>query len=326
MSVDASKADFRGDLAVDPVLLQSLVDASPDGVAICHAAGERKVVYANAAMERLTGYDRGQICGRNLRFLQAEDHEQEGLDKIREALQNGSGCRTVLRNYRQDGTMFWNEVTLAPLRDAKGTLTHYASFHRDVSEKLRLEPKSEPRDPAMSTQTMLAYLRDDKLTGLLRRPYFEELVRRDWALAQRESRRLSLLIFDLDFFSQYREVFGRQGADQSFRRIARVIGGCFRRASDLCGRFDEDQIIALTTGMDLAQASKLAEAVLGRVRDLAIHHPRSAISRYVTATVGVVSLVPAHDFTPERAYESAVRALQDAKDLGKNRVVSRECD
>ena len=127
----------------------------------------------------------------------------------------------------------------------------------------------------MNTQTMLAYLRDDKLTGLLRRTYFEELVKRDWGLAQRESRRLSFLVFDLDCYSQYRDVFGRPGADQSFRRIARVIAGCFRRASDLCGRFDEDQIAALTTGLDLGQASKLAEAVLARVRDLAIHHPRS---------------------------------------------------
>ncbi len=58
------------------------------------------------------------------------------------------------------------------------------------------------------------------------------------------------------------------------------------RASDLCGRFDEDQIAAVTTGLDLAQASKLAEAVLGRVRDLAIHHPRSNVSRYVTASAG----------------------------------------
>jgi diguanylate cyclase (GGDEF)-like protein/PAS domain S-box-containing protein len=327
MSVEVSKVDFSGSgPAVDPLLLQSVVDSAPDGVAICEGGGDRKVVYVNEAMEKLTGYSRQQICGRNLRLLQADDHEQEGLAKIREALSSGSSCRTVLRNYRQDGTMFWNEVTLLPLRGSQGNVTHFASFHRDVSEKLRLESKSEPRDPAMSTQTMLAYLRDDKLTGLLRRPYFEELVRRDWALAQRESRRLSFLVFDLDSFMHYREVFGRQGADQAFRRIARVIGGCFRRASDLCGRFDEDQIAALTTGMDLAQASKLAEAVLGRVRDLAIHHPRSTISRYVTATAGVVSLVPAHDFAPERVYESALRALKDAKELGKNRVVSRECD
>ena len=178
----------------------------------------------------------------------------------------------------------------------------------------------------MSTQTMLVYLRDDKLTGLLRRAYFDELIRRDWGLAQRESRRLSFLLFDLDYFGAYRDVFGRQGADQSFRRIARVIGGCFRRASDVCGRFDEGQIAALTTGLDLTQAAKLAETVLGRVRDLAVHHPRSSISRYVTISAGVVSVVPAHDAPPERIYESAQRALQDAKDLGRNRVVSRECD
>lgn len=326
MHVDAS--NFVGEMmpTVEPRLFEALVESAPDAVALCEAASDRKVVYANAAMERLTGYRRQQILGRNLRFLQAHDTEQEGVAKLRAAIEAGQPCQTVLRNYRQDGTMFWNEITLTPLRDAQGKVTHYASFHRDVSEKLRLEAKQETRDTSMSTQTMLAYLRDDKLTGLLRRPYFEELVRRDWGLAQREARRLSFLVFDLDCFVQYREVFGRQGAEQAFRRIARVVGGCFRRSTDLCGRFDEDQIAALTTGMDLAQASKLAEAVLARVRDLAIHHPRSGVSRYVTASAGVVSVVPSHGQGPERIYESALRALKDAKDLGRNKVVSRECE
>lgn len=308
----------------DPRLLGALVEHAPEGVVICERDG--KVIYANAAMERLTGYARTQLCGRNLRFLQADDHEQDGVAKIREAMREGGVCQTVLRNYRRDGTMFWNEVSIVPLRDASGAVTHFAGFHRDATERLRTETRGEARDPAMSTQTMLAYLRDDKLTGLLRRPYFEELVRRDWALAQRESRRLSFIIFDLDCFTQYRDVFGRQGAEQAFRRIARVIGGCFRRASDLCGRFDDDQIAALTTGLDLEQAAKLADAVLARVRDLAVHHPRSIVSRYMTTSAGVVSLVPSHDTTVERVYEDALKALRDAKDLGRNRVVSRECE
>jgi diguanylate cyclase (GGDEF)-like protein/PAS domain S-box-containing protein len=316
-------ADFRP--GVDPGLLQTLVHAAPEGVAICDArAADWPVVFVNPAMEQLTGYEAGALLGRNLRLLQADDHDQEGLRKIRDALRDGSSCQTTLRNYRRDGTMFWNEVTLAPLRDASGQITHFASFHRDVAEKMRLDGRGEGRDPSMNTQTMLAYLRDDKLTGLLRRPYFEELVKRDWGLAQRESRRLSILVFDLDHYSQYRDVFGKGGADQSFRRIARVIGACFRRASDLCGRFDDDQVAALTTGLDLVQASKLAEAVLARVRDLAVHHPRSTVSRYVTASAGVVSLVPPHDADPARAYEAALKALKDAKELGRNRVVSRE--
>ncbi|HEX7011905.1 MAG TPA: diguanylate cyclase [Steroidobacteraceae bacterium] len=311
---------------VDAGLFQALAATAPDGIAICEARdGDWPVVFVNSAMEALTGYDAASICGRNLRFLQAEDRDQEGLTKIREALKNGTPCRTMLRNYRRDGTMFWNEVSLVPLRNGDGKVTHFASFHREGGDRGRLESK-ETRDPSMNTQTMLAYLRDDKLTGLLRRPYFEELLKRDWGLAQRESRRLSFLLFDLDCFSQYRDVFGRPGADQSFRRIARVVNGCFRRSSDLCGRFDDDQIAALTTGLDLAQASKLAEVVLTRIRDLAIHHPRSTVSRFVTASAGVVSIVPAHDVPFTRLFEAALRALRDAKELGKNRVVSRECD
>lgn len=312
--------------SVDPNLLKTLVEAAPEGVTLCEARdGDWQVVYANPAMQHLTGYGAADLIGRNLRFLQGEDREQEGLSRVRAALKEGTAVHTTLRNYRRDGTMFWNELTLTPLRAPDGRIAHFAGFHREMGG-VRQEGRAESRDPAMNTQTMLAYLRDDKLTGLLRRPYFEDLIKRDWGLAQRESRRLSFLIFDLDNFSQYREVFGRQGADQSFRRIARVVGGCFRRASDLCGRYDEDQIAALTTGLDLSQAAKLAEAVLARVRDLAIHHPRSSVSRYVTASAGVVSLVPPHDVPPARIYDATMKALKDAKELGRNRVVSRECD
>jgi diguanylate cyclase (GGDEF)-like protein/PAS domain S-box-containing protein len=318
-----------------PQLFKTLAEASPDGMVICERRnGDWPAIFANAAMEKLTGYDAAEFMGRSLRFLQGEDRDQDGLLRLRGALSEGTACRTILRNYRRDGTQFLNEVTLVPLRGANEQVTHFASIHREAGAAATLvlkpadvdiaEGKSEARDPAMSTQTMIAYLRDDKLTGLLRRPYFEELIKRDWGLAQRESRRLSFLVFDLDHYSQYREVFGKQGADQSFRRIARAVGGCFRRASDLCGRFDEDQIAALTTGMDLTQVSRLAEAVLARVRDLAIHHPRSSVSRYVTASAGVVSLVPAHDIPAEHIYEASLKALRDAKDLGRNQAVTRE--
>jgi diguanylate cyclase (GGDEF)-like protein/PAS domain S-box-containing protein len=318
-----------------PQLFKTLAEASPDGMVICERRnGDWPAIFANAAMERLTGYDTSEIIGRSLRFLQGEDRDQEGLVRLRDALREGAECKTVLRNYRRDGTQFLNEISLVPLRGANEQVTHFASVHREAGavSALSLKPvtadvvdgKLDTRDPSMSTQTMIAYLRDDKLTGLLRRPYFEELIKRDWGLAQRESRRMSFLVFDLDHYSQYREVFGKQGADQSFRRVARTVGSCFRRASDLCGRFDEDQIAALTTGMDLTQVSRLAEAVLARIRDLSIHHPRSSVSRYVTASAGVVSLVPAHDIPAEHIYDSSLKALKDAKELGRNQAVTRE--
>jgi len=313
----------------DPNLLRVLFDAAPEGVMVCDARAEDwPVVYVNRAMEHLTGYTPAEFYGRNPRFLYAADREQEGLAQLRTALKEGVGCHVIVRNVRRDGTVFFNDITLVPLHDEAGALTHYASFHREGAGSLKAamvasagsDPGKEEKD-LLSTQTMLAYVRDDKLTGLLRRSYFEDLLQRDWGLAQRESRRLTLIVFDLDFFSQYRDVFGKQGADQCFRRIARVLAGCFRRSTDLCGRMDEDQVVALTVGMDDAEASRFVDSILGRIRDLAIHHPRSSISRYVTVSAGVSSMVPGPDSNKDQLVGAALGALRRAKDLGRNRVV-----
>jgi diguanylate cyclase (GGDEF)-like protein len=126
----------------------------------------------------------------------------------------------------------------------------------------------------------------------------------------------------LDYFAQYREVFGAQGADQCFRRIARVIAGCFRRSTDLCARLDEDQVLALTIGIDGEGAARFAESILARIRDLAIHHPRSSISRYVTVSAGVASAIPGPDDNKDHLIGAALSALRRAKELGRNRVVS----
>ncbi len=311
-------------MSIELSTLRALLDASPDGVTICSPRDDFPVLYANRAMEALTGYPSGELLGKNLRLLQADDREQEGLTRMRAALIEGVGCQAMLRNYRRDGTQFWNDVTLMPLRDAEGKLTHFAAFHRDGADRQRSETRPDTRDPVLNTQTMLAFVRDDKLTGLLRRPYFEEMLKRDWGLAQRDSRRVTMFVFDLDFFKPYQDVFGRSGADQSFRRISRVVSGCFRRASDLCGRYGEDQIIALTAGMPNADAVRFAESVLARVRDLAIHHPRSSVSRFITATVGGVSCVPTHDSDPSSIVQEAVWTMQQAKLGGRNRVLIRE--
>jgi len=319
---------------IDAGLLQAAVDCAPEGMAVCEARdGHWPVVFVNPAMERLMGCEASALLGYEL--LEHEhtrlpaSEPQEGLKKLRGALREGVPCRALLRSCRQDGTLFWQEVTLSPMRSPQGEVTHFVSFHHEYTDRSRMDTRTNPqeaRDPAMSTQSMLAYVRDDKLTGLLRRSYFDDQVKREWGMAQRESRRLSLLLFDLDCYSQYKEVFGGSGADQSFKRIARAISGSFRRASDLCGRFDEDQVAVLATGLDLIQAKAMAETVIARVRELAMHHPRSAVSRFVTASAGVVSRVPARNEGHECLYEAALSALRSAKGQGKNRVVGEADD
>ena len=298
----------------------AIVERLPQGVVICNALEpDYHVVYVNPAMERLTGYAAADFLGRNMRFLQGEDREQEGLARIRSALAAGTTCHAMVRNYRHDGTLFWNEISLEPLHDASGRISHYASFHRDGSERTRLTARADgPGAPG------LAVVREDKLTGLMRREYFEELLKRDWGLAQRESRRLTLMLFEIDALSSYQDVFGRAGADQTVRRVARVVGGCFRRSSDLCGRFDDDRLVALANGMTGEQARAHAENVIARVHELAIHSPRSPVSRFVTMTAAVVTLVPGRDDAPARLLDAAGELLAEARASGGNHVRARE--
>ncbi|NNG14054.1 MAG: PAS domain S-box protein, partial [Gammaproteobacteria bacterium] len=76
-----------------------------------------------------------EILGRNCRFLQGEDTDQPALEEVREAARNGIGCRAVMRNYRKDGSMFWNELILSPVHDKRGKLTHYIGIQNDVTQQ-----------------------------------------------------------------------------------------------------------------------------------------------------------------------------------------------
>jgi len=103
------------------------------------SAPDYPLVYVNQAFEKLTGYQRSEIIGRNCRFLHGSDRDQPDLAKIRQALREGGSTRAVLRNYRKDGTVFWNQLTLAPLSDTQGAVTHFLGVQNDVSQLKFLE-------------------------------------------------------------------------------------------------------------------------------------------------------------------------------------------
>ena len=311
-------------MSLDWLVLQSLIDASPDGVVVCDAHGSDKpVVYCNNAFEQLTGYRSSELQGRGLSFLQQGEDTQEGLTLVRAALREGVACRTVLRNYRKDGSSFMNEMQLIPIRDQQGKLTHFASFHRVGTERMAATIGEAAADAMLSTQRLLAHVREDKQTGLLRRSYFEDLLRRDFSLAQRDQKPLTLTVFEIDHANTYREVFGPSGSEQTFKLVARTVAGCFRRASDLCARWEDSQIIAATMTTEPGQAQRMAEMVASRVRDLAIHHPRAAVSRYVTVSFGTMSAIPEQQDNASQFIVRALHALRAEQNGGLLKQVAR---
>ncbi|TLX61806.1 hypothetical protein DN820_19525 [Stutzerimonas nosocomialis] len=119
---------------INAKLLQLVINASNDGIVVAEQEGDDNIlIYANPAFERLTGYGVEDILYQDCRFLQAGDRAQVGLAAIREALRNRQPCRQVLRNYRKDGSFFWNELSITPAFNEADQLTYFIGIQKDVS-------------------------------------------------------------------------------------------------------------------------------------------------------------------------------------------------
>jgi diguanylate cyclase (GGDEF)-like protein len=129
--------------------------------------------------------------------------------------------------------------------------------------------------------------RDDPVTGLLNERAFREVLEHDWAVASREKSTLSLVVFSLDDFEAYIDVFGRHAADSCLRRVGQAVRRCLRRASDVVGRLDGATIIALSHASDQDGVNEFAARIATAVRELGLHHPRSTVSKFVTVSFRV---------------------------------------
>ncbi|MCI0510109.1 PAS domain S-box-containing protein [Chromohalobacter marismortui] len=120
---------------ISPALLERIVNASDDGIVVAEQEGDETIlIYANQGFERLTGYSADEILYRDCRFLQNGDRDQIQLDNIRQAIRSGQPCREVLRNYRKDGSMFWNELSITPVYDDEDQLTYFVGVQKDVTD------------------------------------------------------------------------------------------------------------------------------------------------------------------------------------------------
>lgn len=124
-------------------LLQMVINASNDGIVVAEKEGEQDniLIYVNPAFERLTGYSSEEILYQDCRFLQAGDRDQQSLQLIRETLREGGSCREILRNYRKDGTPFWNELSLSTVKNADDGQTYFIGVQKDVTVQVKAQQR-----------------------------------------------------------------------------------------------------------------------------------------------------------------------------------------
>jgi len=120
-------------------LLARAAEASPDGITLADVREpDQPLIYVNPAFEALSGYAREEILGQNCRVLQADDRDQPAVAELRDAIAERRPAHVLLRNYRRDGRLFWNELHMAPVRNSAGITTHFVGIQQDVTRREHL--------------------------------------------------------------------------------------------------------------------------------------------------------------------------------------------
>ncbi|MFT6924569.1 MAG: diguanylate cyclase (GGDEF)-like protein [Psychromonas sp.] len=162
----------------------------------------------------------------------------------------------------------------------------------------------------------------DALTGLSNKRFFMELFEFNFDKAQREQTELAVLMIDIDYFKSYNDYYGHMEGDQGLKKVADIIKNSLSRKTDVVARFGGEEFIIFFTGVSAQETLKLANLIKKNVELAKITHPNSAISDYITVSIGAYMKIPSlDDHAGDKFIKYADKNLYKAKLLGRNRSV-----
>jgi len=161
----------------------------------------------------------------------------------------------------------------------------------------------------------------DGLTGLHNRRHLDEVLREEWNRAMRQQQPLAMLLIDIDYFKLYNDTLGHPAGDACLRQVADQIGRLARRSGDLAARYGGEEFVLLYPSTNPSQAVRLARELLTNMDQVAIAHPSSPLSSYVTLSIGIAVITPPYNGALEVLVDQADHALYEAKLSGRNRSV-----
>jgi diguanylate cyclase (GGDEF)-like protein/PAS domain S-box-containing protein len=261
------------------------------------------IIYVNDAFEKDTGYSREEVLGRNCNFLQREDVNQPELEKIRDAIREGRAGTALLRNYRKDGSLFLNELHIAPVRDPfTSKVTHFVGMQKDVTNFKRYQEELERQ------------ANYDSLTGLVNRNLLQELLQQTILQSKRTGRMFAVAFVDIDHFKRINDTFGHAAGDELIKAVGARLLSCIREG-DTVARLGGDEFVLLMPELEFESSifgmmQRVDEAL---AKPVAIHD----IEIKVTFSIGL-AMYPRDGDSSETLLDNADVAMYRAKTLGRN--------
>jgi diguanylate cyclase (GGDEF)-like protein/PAS domain S-box-containing protein len=287
---------------------KDIVEAAQDVIIVTRAepldSPGPEIVYVNKSFTQLTGYSYEEAIGQNPRILQSTGTDDATKLKIRQALEDKRPIRTIIKNYSKSGQEYWLDLSILPLKNNSGVVTHFVAIERDFTEQKEFEIKLDELS------------KTDSLTGLLNRRAFTEIIDREFSRFLRAGVSFSVLMLDIDHFKAINDTYGHSQGD----KVLEYLGTEFRkilRPYDYAARMGGEEFCILLPDTFQTQALDTAERL--RKLILATSIPTDENTLNITVSIGV-SQSKQSDTHYTQILDRADQSLYQAKDSGRNRV------
>lgn len=263
-----------------------------------------KIVYVNKAFENLTGYSAEEVIGKTPRILQGPETSDEAKACIKQAIENYEPVHCQLLNYAKDGTQYWIELNIFPLKNFLGEVVYFAAIERDISlQKLREDKLKQQAD-------------SDYLTKLPNRRGFFAAAKVQ--LQNLGAEAVSIAVIDIDLFKNFNDQYGHAMGDKVLKILAQQLIQNFRSADELV-RLGGEEFAVLLSKANRDVAVKLMETFKNRLANINISSPDGK-STGITVSIGIHSSI-AESESIESMLDKADQALYQAKQNGRNQIV-----
>jgi diguanylate cyclase (GGDEF)-like protein/PAS domain S-box-containing protein len=284
-------------------LRQQVIESSTNGIMITDSSGfENPIVFTNPAFGRITGYGPQEVVGRSMNFLLGKDQEQDKFLEINAALNEQREGNAVLRCFRKDGSLFWNELSIFPVRDDSGNVTNFVWVIDDVTER-------EQHEELLEYQA-----NHDALTGLPNRNLLADRITQSLANAQRYNQLTAVLFIDLDNFKFVNDSLGHALGDRMLIILADRLHKCIR-SGDTVARYGGDEFVVVVSNLekseDAVAVSQNIQQQITRPLTIDMHEFE------ITCSIGI-SLYPKDGPDVDTLLKNADAAMYRAKEKSRN--------
>lgn len=229
---------------------------------------------------------------------------------------SGKDHEADYRALTRDGDYVWIRDVVHVLRNEAGEVEALIGFMFDISERKKAEEKIARLQKELEDLSF-----KDSLTNVANRRMFDSVMQVEWTNARRSSRPLSIIMFDIDYFKQYNDLYGHLQGDECLRQVAVLLESAASRPRDFFARYGGEEFIMVLPETDAESAATVAERCRKLILEARIPHEASPVSRFLTISMGAATVTPSADDKVEDFVAIADRLLYRAKEGGRDRVV-----